>query len=283
MRVEGIIVESISNQYKVKAHHEYYVCTPRGKFKQNKTNLLVGDKVLFDDSKKVITDVIKRKNELIRPPVANIDQALIVMSVKHPDLDTDLLDKLLAIIGYNSIDIVICFTKLDLLTLTEIIDINLIIDYYRDIGYNVLTNNDCDKLKSIFKDKVTVFTGQSGVGKSSLLNKLNPSFNLKTNDISYSLGRGKHTTRHVSLMNLYDGQVLDTPGFSSLDFIDMTKEDIRDNFMEIFKYGHECLYRDCMHLKEPDCKIKMLVEEGIILKSRYEHYLKFMQSKETKL
>ena len=137
-----------------------------------------------------------------------------------------------------------------------------------------------DELVKIFKDKVSILTGQTGVGKSSLINKLEESMNLKTNEISKALGRGKHTTRHSELYDLAGGFVADTPGFSSLSFINMTKEDIRDNFIEFNEYKDECKYRDCMHVNEDECEIKRKVKENIILKSRYENYVKFIEEKE---
>lgn len=159
-------------------------------------------------------------------------------------------------------------------------EIDEIINYYKSIGYSVFINTEIDKIRKIFKDKVSILTGQTGVGKSSLINKLEESMNLKTNEISKALGRGKHTTRHSELYDLAGGFVADTPGFSSLSFINMTKEDIRDNFIEFNEYKDECKYRDCMHVNEDDCEIKRKVKENIILKSRYENYVKFIEEKE---
>ena len=147
-----------------------------------------------------------------------------------------------------------------------------------DVKY--YSKSEIDKIRKIFKDKVSILTGQTGVGKSSLINKLEESMHLKTNEISKALGRGKHTTRHSELYDLAGGFVADTPGFSSLSFINMTKEDIRDNFIEFNEYKDECKYRDCMHVNEDDCEIKRKVKENIILKSRYENYVKFIEEKE---
>lgn len=138
-------------------------------------------------------------------------------------------------------------------------------------------NNEIDLIKKIFKDKVCVFTGQSGAGKSTLLNRLNPNFNLKTGDISLALNRGKHTTRHTELLELCGGLVADTPGFSALEFTGMSKEDIRDNFTEFNFYRDECQFRDCFHVYEKKCKVKEKVNDGTILKSRYDNYLKFLK------
>ncbi|MCM1371210.1 MAG: ribosome small subunit-dependent GTPase A [Clostridium sp.] len=274
----GRIIKLISNDYTVETENgEKYVCKARGKFRNDKITPLVGDMVDFNEDNRYIMKIMDRKNQLIRPLVSNVDQAIVVTSVKYPDFSSNLLDKLLITIEFNNCLPIICFTKLDLLNEIEYNEIIKIMDYYKNIGYTVLTNNDLNLLKEIFKNKLTVFTGQSGAGKSTLLNKLDMSLNLKTNDISYALGRGKHTTRHVELINIYDGLVADTPGFSSLDFIGMESSDIRDNFIEFNEYKHLCKYRDCMHINETDCGVKQKVRENIILKSRYDNYLKFIK------
>ena len=166
---------------------------------------------------------------------------------------------------------------MDLLDYNELEEIKKIIDYYKKI-YEVYINDDIEKIKHIFKDKITVFTGQSGAGKSTLLNKLDNSLQIKTNEISIALGRGKHTTRHVELIPLYDGLVADTPGFSAVDFADMTNADIRDNFIEFNNYRENCKYKDCMHNKEDECAIKKEIDHNI-LKSRYENYLNFISKR----
>ena len=172
----------------------------------------------------------------------------------------------------NNIKPIICITKLDLFHDKTI---DKYINYYRGIGYEVILNTNIDDIKKVLKNKITVLTGQSGVGKSTLLNKLNFNLNLKTNDISYALGRGKHTTRHTEIYEVCDGYIADTPGFSSL-LLNMKKEDIRDNMVEFNNYKDKCKYRDCMHLNEDECEIKRLVKEGTIISSRYENYIKFI-------
>ena len=274
--MEGKIIKNISNDYVVKANNKEYICKPRGKFRKDKTTPLVGDNVLFDENNNYILKIQPRKNYLIRPNVSNIDNALIITSVKNPNLDTYLLDKLLTIISYNNIEPIICFTKLDLLTTKEKKDINKFIDYYKKIGYKVVTNENKKNLINLFKNKVTVLAGQSGAGKSSLLNKLAPNLNLKTNDISYALNRGKHTTRHTELYELLEGYIVDTPGFSQIDFNNMNKTDISHNMKEIFENSHYCKYKDCIHIKEDNCYVKEQVKKEIILKTRYENYTKFI-------
>lgn len=276
--MEGLIIKNISNDYVVKNNSKTYTCKARGKFRQNKIIPLVGDKVIFDEQNNYILEIKKRKNYLIRPTVANIDQALIVTSVKNPNLDTNLLDKLLTIISYNNIEPIICFTKLDLLDEIELENINNYIEYYKKIGYKVVTNSSKDNFNNLFENKITVLTGQSGAGKSSLLNMLDENLELKTNEISYALNRGKHTTRHTELYELLNGFIVDTPGFSQVDFHGMTIYDIRDNMKDMFDNLHDCKYRDCMHIKEDGCQVKKMVETNQILTSRYNNYKQFIES-----
>ena len=272
----GKIIKLISNDYSVLFENQVYVCKSRGNFRYQGFKPLVGDNVEFDSDNKIIMNILKRKNELVRPPVANIDQALIVTNV-YPSFSSNLLDKLINIIEFNNIEPIICFTKLDLVDDAIKKEIDEVISYYKKIGYRVFINTEVEELKSIFKDKITVFKGQTGAGKSTLINKLNPNLNLKTDEISKALGRGKHTTRHVELINVLGGFIADTPGFSDVSFIGMSREDIRDNFIEFNSYRDKCKYKDCMHDKENECEIKNRVNSNDILKSRYENYIKFIK------
>lgn len=277
--MNGIIIKQISNDYTVKLENEeLVVCKARGKFRKLNITPLVGDRVVIDYDNKYILEILKRTNELIRPSIANIDQAVIITSVHIPNFSSNLLDKLLVTIEYNNILPIICFTKLDLVDNNTKEEIEMYINYYKSIGYQVYKNTD-EEFKKIFKNKVTVFAGQSGAGKSTLLNRLDSNLNLETGEVSQALGRGKHTTRHVELLNVLDGLIADTPGFSSLDFNTMTKEDIRDNFIEFNKYRDNCEYKDCMHKNENNCEIKRRLESNDIIKSRYDNYLKFISEK----
>ncbi len=270
--IEGLIIRNISDLYTVKSQDKYYNCKAKGIFRKQKLTPVVGDKVIIDSEKLIITKILNRNNILVRPPISNIDQAIVVVSVVNPTFQSNLVDKLLVMIEFNNIKPIICLTKMDLLNDNSM---DNIINYYKSIGYNVLINTEIDKIKELLNNKITVITGQSGVGKSTLLNRLDSKLSLKTNDISHALGRGKHTTRHVELYNLFGGYIADTPGFSSLS-LDMKKEDVRDNFIEFNLYKDKCKYRDCMHINEDDCEIKRLVNDGIILKSRYDNYIKFI-------
>ena len=269
----GKIIKQISNDYTVKTDR-IHICKARGKFRNQSITPLVGDEVVINDENYIL-EIRPRKNKLRRPPIANIDIAVIITSLKKPDFSSNLLDKLLNIIEYNEVKPVIIFTKKDLLDDEEYQKLKPYIDYYSKI-YEVYMNDEIDKIKKIFKGKVSVFTGQSGAGKSTLLNKINPNLNLKTNDISEALNRGKHTTRHTELLEIEGGLVADTPGFSAIDFKDMTNDDIRDNFIEFDEFKGECEFRDCSHTHEKKCKVKEKVADGTILKSRYENYLKFI-------
>ena len=274
----GKIIKQISNDYTVKVEDKLYLCKARGKFRNLKITPLVGDNVVIDDKNNYILEILTRKNELVRPSISNVDQAVIVTSVKTPNFSSNLLDKLINIIEFNNIKPIICFTKIDLLSFEELKNIRFIQNYYRKIGYDVYENTD-PNLKNIFKDKITVFTGQSGAGKSSLLNRLDNTLNLEIGEISIALGRGRHTTRHTELIEVLGGLIADTPGFSAIDFNGMTKQDIRDNFIEFNVYKQECEYKDCMHINELNCGIKNNISNNNILKSRYDNYLKFIEKR----
>ena len=271
--MQGEVVKVISNQFYVKVNNNVLICTQRGVLKKNKTLPLVGDKVLIDIKKQVIEKILPRKNEIVRPPVANIDQAIVVTSLKHPDFSTNLLDKLLVQLEINKIKPIICLTKKDLLSSIELTNYLEIINYYQKIGYLVVDNTEIKKLLKELENKITVFLGQTGAGKSTLLNKLFPDLNLKTGEVSLALGRGKHTTRVVEIIEIGSIKVLDTPGFSALSFLKYDLESVKEAFIEFKNYP--CLYKDCNHDKEPECNLKKAVLAGQVLESRYENYLNF--------
>ena len=275
--MKGQIIKIVSDLHIVSFEGNTYPCKCRGIFRKEHITPLVGDYVLFSTEKKLIEKVLPRRNEFKRPKVANIDQAIIITSLKEPDFSTNLLDKLLVLMEINKVTPIICVTKKDLLNEEELVVIEKILQYYKEIGYTVIYNTELDKIKNILSGKTSVFTGQTGAGKSTLLNKLNPSWNLKTGEISIALGRGKHTTRVVELFDLYEGKVMDTPGFSSLEFYDYNKEQIKDAFPEFNNYP--CPYKDCMHTNEQECSVKEAIKDNNIMSSRYENYLKFIEGK----
>lgn len=272
--MQGRIIKSISNDYTVLCGNETYLCKGRGKLKFQNVKPMVGDIVELDEEL-LIKEIKPRKNELIRPVISNVDQAYLITSLKHPNLDLNLLDKLLVIIEFNNIKPIICFTKIDLLTEIEKKEFEEVKNYYEKIGIKVFLNTEIEKIKETFKGNISVFTGQTGAGKSTLLNHLDTNLSLETNEISLALNRGKNTTTHVELLEIEGGWVADSPGFSDV-YMDMTKEQIRDNMIEFEFYKEKCKYRDCMHYREDDCEIKRQVENGNIRKSRYENYLKFI-------
>ena len=271
--MKGQIVKIHSDLHYVQADNQVYPCKCRGVFRKEKILPLVGDYVEFDDKKKVIEKILPRKNEFYRPKVSNIDQAFLITSLVSPDFSLNLLDKLLVLMELHSVCPIICITKKDLVS-SDFSEIKEILSYYESIGYQVVYNTDLNIIKKLLKDKTSVFTGQTGAGKSTLLNKLNPNWNLETGEVSIALGRGRHTTRVVTLYELFGGKVMDTPGFSALDFHGYSKEEIRDAFVEFKRYP--CPFKDCLHTKEKECEVKRAVSSNNIMKSRYQNYLSFI-------
>jgi len=274
MKKIGRVVKNISNCYTVDIDGKRFDCIPRGKFRKDKVSPVVGDEVLIDVLDKTIEEIKPRRNYLNRPVVSNVDMALIVTSVKKPDLSLTLLDKLISIVIMQKIEPVICFSKLDLLEKKEIKEIKLLKKYYESIGIKVVVNKNKGRIKRILKNKVVVITGQTGAGKSTLLNQLDPSLNLETKPISEALNRGVHTTRHVELYQIGSFYMVDTPGFSALDFKGITVDDLKSSFKEFGKY--QCEFSDCTHQKEKGCKVIQGVNKGDIKRTRYENYLRFL-------
>ena len=274
--MEGTIIKQISNLYTVSIDNELYECRARGKFYHDKLTPLVGDKVKIDIDNNYILEILERKNFLNRPSIANVDDCIIITSLKAPDLDLNLLDKLLCLIIHNKINPIICFTKMDLLSSKEKKEIKKIIKYYSVLGIKNFTNKDLKKIAKSIAGKTVVLTGQTGAGKSTLLNRLNKEYNIDTNPISKALGRGVHTTRHVELYEYKTSLIADTPGFSSLDIESLSIEEIKETYPE---FNIKCEYHNCNHIKEQECEVKKLVVSGKIIESRYINYLKFIGGK----
>ena len=279
--LEGKIIKALSGFYYVQSDEMIYECRARGKFRNIDFKPLVGDEVVFQIENKTagyIMEVKERRNFLVRPPISNIDQAIIVVSAKEPDFSTLLLDKFLLLIEASKIKPVICITKADLIDSDD--PLLKDIENYRKSGYEIhlLSAKDetgLETIQEVFKGKESVITGQSGVGKSTLLNALNIHLNLETSEISKALGRGRHTTRHVELVKILGGLVADTPGFSSLEF-EMSKEEAATAYHDFFELSAQCKFRGCLHDSEPHCRVKEAVEAGEIAQSRYQHYLQFL-------
>lgn len=283
--MQGKIIKGIAGFYYVDSQEGVYQCKAKGIFRNKSIKPLVGDNVEFEithkeDHEGNITEILERENELIRPAVANIDQAMIVFALKAPNPNTYLLDKLLVCMEYQNIETIICFNKTDIGDKDYAEELASI---YRNTGYKVLftsatENEGVEEVKKVLKGKSTVFAGPSGVGKSSMLNAIKEDAVMETGDISEKIGRGKHTTRHSEIFKTDDDTyVFDTPGFGSLFIPGMTKEKLEDCFPEFSLYTNECRFIGCAHINEPDCKVKEALEQGKIAESRYESYKAFYE------
>ncbi|MCM1506390.1 MAG: ribosome small subunit-dependent GTPase A [Ruminococcus flavefaciens] len=268
----GIITKCLGGLYTVETPDGIYECKARGIFRYEGTSLYTGDNVEITDG--VISEVLERKNCIIRPPLANLDQLIFIVSTCSPAPNYLILDKFIAIAEYKGITPVVVITKTDLGDSSEISHI------YRNIGVDVFEvdyNNPetIDRIKELFKGKTSALTGNSGAGKSTLLNAVDPALNIPTAEISKKLGRGKHTTRHAQLYKLSDGgYIADTPGFSTFDtnrYDIICKEELADCFREFRKYT-DCRFRDCSHTCEKGCKVIEALDKGEISASRHESY-----------
>ncbi len=273
--MQGRITKQISNQYTVDTQCEKIICSARGKFKNMGLSPVVGDIVEIDPENKTIEKIISRKNKLDRPVVANVDVALIVTSLKKPDISYTLLDKLLTIVQSNNIEPIIVLTKLDLVSKRELKALKKTLKYYEKLNIKVIQNTKLYKLRKMLKDKVVVLTGQTGAGKSTILNKLDKNLNLETKPISEALNRGVHTTRHTELYKIGKMYMVDTPGFSALDLNMMSVEELKNTFREFANY--KCMYKDCTHNNEKNCGVKKALDDGLILPTRYENYIRFLK------
>ncbi|HET7629334.1 MAG TPA: ribosome small subunit-dependent GTPase A [Bacillales bacterium] len=277
---EGKIIQSLSGYYDIEHDGEIYRCRGRGNFRQKKVTPLVGDIVDFKEG--YVLEIKPRKNEMLRPPLANLDQGILVFSAVEPDFQPLLLDRFLVRLEADDILPIICFSKTDLADDAIRKEMERFAADYRKIGYEVLFTSAADQrnfetLTRLLDGKTSVFAGQSGVGKSSLLNALDPRFELKTGAISEALGRGKHTTRRIRLLPIGSGYVADTPGFSSLDFRDLEAKDLSYCFPEMRALAAECKFRGCTHLAEPKCAVKEAVANKEIPAYRHEHYKQFYE------
>lgn len=279
MSMTGIITKITGGFYYVETAGAVYECKARGVFRKRGTSPLVGDTVditVPDDGYCSIDSIHERKNHLVRPAVANLDQLIIVSSVREPQVNLYLIDKMTAAAVHKGIEPVVVFTKCDLAPADEYVDI------YRSIcmkcfSFSCLDNSGADEIKEILKDKISAFCGNSGVGKSTLMNTLFPDLELATGEISDKLGRGRHTTRTVELFRRYGGYIADTPGFSTVDierFELIRKDELKFAFPEFESYFGTCQFNSCNHLCEKGCKVIEAVENGVIPKSRHDSYVR---------
>lgn len=294
----GVIVKALSGYYYVQPHDNQtssstVQCRARGVFKKKGLTPLVGDEVYYvltENGEGTVVELLTRSTELIRPPVANVDLAVLVFSVVEPSLNFQLLDKFLVHIEHAGIKPLLVLSKQDFAMSEEAetqlkeeakSSLEAVKRIYGKLGYEIYSTSSVEHegigaLHERLKGHVAVFAGQSGVGKSSLLNALVPGLTLETNEISNKLGRGKHTTRHVELIDIGGGYVADTPGFSQLDFQELGISDLSYGFIEMRELSPNCKFRGCTHVQEPGCAVLDAVESGEIESSRHEHYLAFL-------
>lgn len=285
--IKGRIVKAISGFFYVKPHvksdENIYECKARGILRKKNITPIIGDEVIISLTSSncgIIEDVNPRRTELIRPPVANIDKVFITFSVKEPTPNLSLLDRFIVFSEKVGLSIVIVLTKIDL-DITGGIT-NSIVSEYEKVGYkvvpvSVVSGYNIDLIKDEMKGCISAFAGQSGVGKSSIINAIDPKLKLETAEISQKLGRGRHTTRHAQLFDVgNDSIIADTPGFSSFDINDISEDELKHYFIE-FDIKEECRFGNkCIHRNEPDCRIKEAVENGDISKRRYESYIQIL-------
>jgi ribosome biogenesis GTPase len=285
--LKGQIIKALSGFYYVASEDEIFQTRARGNFRNRKITPLVGDEVIFESSNQTdgyLLEILPRKNELVRPPVANVDQGVVVTSLVEPNFSYNLLDRFLVTLEYEGIEPIIFLTKADLVK--DLAAMKAIEETYQAIGYHVITSKaegeDLLELQRYFPERITVFMGQSGAGKSTLLNRIVPELALETGVISESLGRGKHTTRHVELLPICDGLVADTPGFSSIDFLEIEAVELPKLFPDFLAVASNCRFRECMHLNEPDCAVKQGVAANEIAATRYKNYVQFLEEIENR-
>jgi len=283
----GIILKALSGFYYVESADGLIQCRARGRFRLDKDTPLVGDRVEFDVTEPgngILTALLPRKNSFIRPPVANIDIMVIVASAVIPVTDTFLIDRMTAIAQKNDCDSIVCINKLDLDPADRLYDL------YSAAGFKTVrtsaeTGEGLGELQELIKDSVSAFTGNSGVGKSSILNMFDSSFQISVGDVSKKLGRGRHTTRHVELFKLPCGAVVaDTPGFSAFDTDRLSsKEELQHLFPDFEPYIGECKFLDCAHIKEPGCAILEALEAGKLQQTRHNSYMRlYVQAQDYK-
>ncbi|WOO87154.1 ribosome small subunit-dependent GTPase A [Mollicutes bacterium LVI A0039] len=276
---DGIVVRALAGFFYVLIDDEVIECKASKKLVGKNKKLIVGDYVKVDVDASYITKMYERENELVRPLISNVQNCFLVFSVTEPAMNFGLLDRMISLMEINGLQTTIVFTKCDLLDSEQLSDLKQKLNYYDQIGYKLIyqgMEDDPAEVTELLASDKYVITGQTGVGKSTLINKIIPDLNLQTQAISKVLGRGKHTTREVTFYKYKDSYLIDTPGFSSFD-LNFDPEIIKDSFTEFYKLSSGCKFNGCLHLSEPKCAVKAAVEQDQILKSRYENYVKLME------
>ena len=282
---KGQIRQSLSGYYDIFSEGKTYRTRARGNFRKKGQTPLVGDYVEFkadNENEGYVLKILERKNQLVRPPVANVDCAIVVTACIEPDFSSNLLDRQLVMLSENEIVPILYFSKSDLMDETTKERMLPVFDYYSKYYRTVVSEKnmaDEELVSALFEEAGNVFVvmGQTGAGKSTLLNRLDPKLKLETGEISKALSRGRHTTRKVSLMDVKGHLIADTPGFSSFELREIEKERLSSLFEDFNEYSPQCRFRGCLHLNEPDCAVKAAVLEGKILESRYENYKLFQK------
>ena len=280
--MKGKIIKGIAGFYYVHVPNEgkIYECKAKGIFRKQNIKPLVGDDVEINtedqpEGKGIMTRILPRKNDIIRPAVANVDQAMIIFAAAEPSPNLNLLDRFLIMMQRQNVSTIICFNKKDIVNQKEM---SLLIDTYKRSGHEVISisallEDGIPIIRSLLKGKTTVLAGPSGVGKSSLINIINPKAQMEIGSVSEKIKRGKHTTRHSELIYVDDNSyVMDTPGFSSLYIHEIEKEELKSYFNEFNEYENKCRFIGCMHLNEPGCAVKEALNEGMISSIRYDNY-----------
>jgi ribosome biogenesis GTPase len=280
---EGVILKGIGGFYDVLADGAVFRCRPRGRFRKLGIIPMVGDRVRFTPESQVsegtLEEILPRKNTLNRPSVANIDNLAVVAAVAQPEPDFFLVDKLMISAMRMGISVMLVINKLDL---AEHGETEQLISQYKAAGYPLYCvsgkyGHGIGELSKAMKG-ITTLAGQSGAGKSSIINRLHPSVGLETGSVSKKISRGRHTTRHVELLKLPDGgMIVDTPGFSQVELMDFDPVELQESYPEFEQYRHECYFNGCIHTSEPGCNVRHAVEEGVLHKSRYERYVHLIE------
>lgn len=272
------VIKRISNYYHVLSDGQEFICQVKGRLKKERVQVFIGDRVLLGDVEgdtAQIVEVLPRQKELNRPPIANVDQIVLVFATDRPMLSPKLVDRFLLLAEAQGIPPIICLNKVDLVSPEQIEEI---LAPYKELGYPIVQTaaklGQVDELKSLFENKLTVFAGPSGVGKSKLLNALQPGLELVSGEVSEKIGRGRHTTRYATLYPLFGGLVADTPGFSHLEFSGIEPEELAWYYPEMRPFIPECKLSKCLHHQEPQCSVK---EKANIHSSRYDNYLEFLE------
>lgn len=284
--MKGTIQQSLSGFYDILCDGHLYRTRARGNFRARNIKPIVGDRVEFssDDAQHgYLLKVLPRVNELRRPPVANVEMAVVVTAVVQPVMSTNLLDRQLVALEKQGITALLYFSKTDLTNDSRWSSFQAVVKGYQKAGYDVFADRDpfnqqqLGQLQKRLDGHVVTMMGQTGAGKSTLLNHLAPELQLKTGEISTALKRGRHTTRKVSLLKVGQALIADTPGFSSYEDLSITKEELPRLFPEMAQIAPQCRFRGCLHMKEPGCAVKAAVSDGIIMESRYDNYLQFQE------